>query len=148
LLSVLVLNAALVKFKQAKLMPLVVLLIFLLNLNPTGVLESLQKPLFEGDSSVYRNQIAVVDYVYGEAGGKDFKYVVYTPPLHDYTYQYLFSWYGQNKYGYKPLIQAGTAYFILEPDYEHTDRLTSWLEERKEDGKIIKEEDVIGGVVV
>lgn len=127
---------------------LIALVIFLINLNPIALKDSLTKPLWEGDASVYRNQVAVIDYIYKQAQGKDFKYVVYTPPLYDYTYQYLFLWYGPNKYHYSPIKQSKLAYFILEPDLQYPWRLTDWLKSRAGDGKIIKSEKVKGGIIV
>lgn len=127
---------------------LIASIVFLINLNPFAVIESLRKPMWEGDAAVYRNQLAVIDYIYKNAGGKKFKYVVYTPTVHDYPYRYLFIWYGPKKYHYSPSIDGSLFYFILEPDYEHPFRLLDWLEERKSDGKIIKSEVIKGGIVV
>ena len=55
-----------------------------------------------GDASVYKNQIAVVDYIYSQSQGKIFNTAVYSPSLIDYNYQYLFLWYGSKIYGYQP----------------------------------------------
>ena len=128
---------------------LLLCLVFWANLKPHQILTGLKKPLWEGDASVYRNQLAVLDYIYGEADGEDFKYIVYTPPLHDYTYRYLFSWYGEKQYAYVPVQEKARLFFlILEPDYQFPQRLEDWLEERRGDGKIVKEEVVKGGIVV
>lgn len=129
-------------------MPIVALIIFLINLNPIALAQNYNKPLWEGDSSVYRNQLAVIDYVYKHANKKEFKYVVYTPPIYDFSYQYLFKWYGPKKYHYSPLSQSNLAYFILEPDLQYPSRLSDWLKQREKDGKIIKEEKVKGGIIV
>lgn len=126
----------------------ILVLLLLINLNPLALIQSFTKPLWEGDAAVYRNQLAVIDYVYQEAAGKPFKYVVYTPPVYDYTYQYLFNWYGPKIYHYSPQAQANLAYFILEPDYQDPSRLRNWLTQRKADGKIIKSEKVKGGIIV
>lgn len=123
-------------------------IIFILNLNPGTLINSFNKPLWEGDASVYRNQLAVIDYVYSQAKGREFKYVTYTPPVYDYTYQYLFNWYGKKRYHYQPKIQAKLAFFILEPDLQHPSRLNNWLKQREKDGKIIKEEKIKGGIIV
>ncbi len=124
------------------------ILIFLIQLNPVNIINTLSKPVFAGDASVYRNQVAVIDYVYRAAAGKQFKYVVYTPPVHDYTYQYLFEWYGQKKYKYEPAEKSKLAFFILEPDPENPKRLTDWLAARVGDGHIILTKDVKAGIVV
>lgn len=127
---------------------LILLVVAVINLNPVNLTKSLNKPIWEGDASVYRNQVAVIDYVYKQAHGKEFKYVVYTPPLYDYTYRYLFMWYGPKIYHYSPVVQSNLAYFILEPDFQYPSRLTDWLKLREGDGKIIKEEKIKGGIIV
>lgn len=129
----------------------VVVLVFLLwiNLNPIEQLSNLKNPLWEGNAAVYRNQIAVIDYIYSNASGKRFNYVTYTPPIYDYTYQYLFSWYGKNKYGYVPDHEKKKLFFlIIESDNQYPFRLTDWFNVRKDDGKILKEEIVKGGIRV
>lgn len=136
------------KFSNFKIVYLVLIVIFLLNFNPLKEINNFFLPRWEGNISLYRNQLAVVDYVYKEAKGKDFKYVVYTPPVHDYTYQYLFQWYGPREYNYSPNIEANTAFFIIEPDPGYEDRPKWWLKDRENDGKIIKSETLKGGVVV
>lgn len=127
---------------------LIVLVFFLINLNPITLYQNLTKPLWVGDASVYRNQLAVIDYVYGQANGKSFKDVVYTPPVHDYTYQYLFKWYGPAKYHYLPNNNSSLAYFILEPDLQYPSRLIDWLKSREKDGKVIKTEKLKSGIIV
>jgi hypothetical protein len=131
-----------------KLVGIIVIVVFLINLNPYSLIQNLNKPLWEGDASVYRNQVAVIDYVYKQAAGRPFKYVVYTPPLYDYTYQYLFNWYGQKKYHYMPQVEANLAFFIIEPDTQYEWRLRDWLTQREADGRIIRSEDVKGGITV
>src|SRR3989344_669905 len=119
-----------------------------INFNPISFVRSLNEPLWEGDASVYRNQLKVVDYVYRDAGARPFKYLVYTPPIHDYSYQYLFKWYGPTRFKLSPDVRAKLAYFILEPDFEQPVRLTNWLGDKKSYGKILKEEKVAGGITV
>ncbi len=127
---------------------IIILVIVLINFNPISFVSDLKKPIFTGDASVYRNQLQVVDYVYNQAKGNKFKYVVYTPPIFDYTYQYLFSWYGPKKYGYKPSEKSNLAFFILEPDYESPQRLSDWLKLREGDGKIVKSTKLPSGIIV
>lgn len=127
---------------------LILIVLLIININSFSIIQTFQKPLWEGDASVYRNQVGVVDYIYGESKGNAFKYVAYTPPVFDYTYQYLFKWYGPGKYKYSPDSEARTAYFIIEPDLGYPDRPKWWLEARKNDGKIIKSQTLKGGIVV
>ena len=101
----------------------------------------------DADLSTYKSHISIVDRVYALAGERDFKYVVYTPPVHDYTYRYLFRWYGPKKYGYSPKDISETAFFIIEPDPNQA-RRQDWIQERKGDGEIIKEELLRNGVII
>lgn len=125
------------------------LILFWINLNPIQILENIRKPVWEGNAAVYRNQIAVVDYIYGEAGGQSFKYIAYTPAVHDYNYRYLFSWYGKKKYGYSPSNKNPQVFYvILEPDHDLPFRLKDWLKIREKDGEVIEEKLVKGGIIV
>lgn len=54
------------------------------------------------DPSLFKNEIAAIDYVYKYANGQNFKVYAYLPSVYDYPYQYLFWWYGQKRYGYIP----------------------------------------------
>lgn len=47
-------------------------------------------------------QKKVVDWIYKDARGRPFSVFVYTPPIYDFHYQYLFWWYGKKKYDYWP----------------------------------------------
>lgn len=144
-ISILVLGQKLKTYKPSL---IILTVVIILNLNPVSLFENFSKPLWVGDASVYRNQLEAVDYVYKQANGKEFKYVVYTPPLFDYTYQYLFIWYGPNKYHYLPKIQSNLAFFILEPDLQNPKRLTDWLNSRSGDGKIVKTEKLKSGIII
>lgn len=58
------------------------------------------------DPSLYKNEIAAIDYVYKKAEGKNFKVYTYLPSIVDYPYQYLIWWYGLKEYGYLPIDYA------------------------------------------
>ena len=75
-------------------------------------LHDLGKP--NTDPSLYKNEIAAIDYVYEYANGKNFKVYTYLPSVYDYPYQYLFWWYGQKRYGYIP---GEYAYSPNKPQY-------------------------------
>lgn len=66
------------------------------------------------DPSLYKNEIAAIDYVYKRAAGQNFKVYTFMPSVYDYPYQYLFWWYGRKKYGYIP---AEYAYAPNKPQY-------------------------------
>jgi hypothetical protein len=123
--------------------------LFWINVKPIQAITDLQKPLWEGDASVYRNQLAVVDYIYNEASGKRFEITTYSPAVFAYPYDYLFSWYGPKKYHYARTLGHEKLFFIIiEPNPQYPTLLKDWLKTREKDGKIIKEQKVKGGIIV
>lgn len=54
------------------------------------------------DASLLVNEIKAIDWVYQKAEGQGFYEYNYLPSVYDYPYQYLFWWYGRQKYGYLP----------------------------------------------
>lgn len=102
------------------------------------------------DPSNMATELKTVDLVYALAGGQAFKVYSYLPSIYDYTYQYLFWWYGTEKYGYQPSdisylpgqpeyiknnnnywLKKGTApglstFLIIQNDPDHPDRLIKW----------------------
>ncbi len=66
------------------------------------------------DPSLFKNEIAAVDFVYKRAKGANFKVYTYLPSVYDYPYQYLFWWYGKKTYGYIP---EEYAYLPNKPKY-------------------------------
>ncbi len=121
----------------------------LINLQPIQLIKSYQQPLYIGDASVYRNQLAVLDLVYQKAHGQPFNEIVYTPPIYDYPYQYLFSWYGPRVYHYAPSIKKEKLLFvIIEPDTEHPTLLLDWIKLREHDGVIRQEWKLKSGITI
>ncbi len=137
-------------FKKNMLVGIVVLVLYLLFLlKPLDIIKNIQAPLWEGNAAVYRNQTAVLDYIYKDANGRKFNYIVYTPAVHDYPYQYLFSWYGIKQYGYIPSKEAKDLFYvIIEPDPGYEGRVKDWLKIRQNDGKVVKEKVIKGGIKV
>lgn len=66
------------------------------------------------DPSLFKNEIAAIDYVYKYAKNKNFKVYTYLPSVIDYPYQYLIWWYGLKQFGYLP---ADYAYAPNKFDY-------------------------------
>lgn len=129
---------------------LVILIVYLVLLSGPNVLAaSYKEPNFIGNAAVYRNQLSAIDYVYQQAGGHNFNYIAYTPPQIEYTWRYLFWWYGRKKYGFEPVQKRQERFYvIIEPDPGYERRITMWLEVRKNDGKIVKEETLPSGIMV
>lgn len=126
----------------------VVIILSIINLNPINNIYEFFNTGLVGDASVYRNQIQIVNYVYQKAKSREFKINVYTPPVFDYTYKYLFLWYGNNKYKTQPNNKAKLDFYIIEPDPGFSDRIKAWLTYRKNDGKIINIKKFKSGITV
>lgn len=132
-----------------KVVALVFVIFIFINARPIGIYKSIKEPLFKGDAAVFRNQIKVLDALYQGAHGEKFNYVAYTPPLYTYTWDYLFSWYGEKKYGYGPDKETEKIfYLIIEPEFEHPERLENWFKIRENDGKFVKKEIIAGGIIL
>lgn len=52
--------------------------------------------------SILATELAVVDWIYANRENDGFKAYTYMPARRDYPYQYLFWWYGRQKYGFVP----------------------------------------------
>ena len=66
------------------------------------------------DPSNLHNMLTVVDKVYGAADNQAFNVYSYLPSVYDYSYQYIFWWYGTRKYGYQP---TKISYLPNVPEY-------------------------------
>lgn len=134
------------QFSKELAVSLGVLLVFL---NGYEVVSHFPKPSDTGDASYYRNHLAVVDFIFTHADGEPFNTITYTPPVHDYTYRYLFKWYGQQEYGYVPSSKNVEAFYVIvEPDYELPERRGQWIRDRSVDGVNIREENFDGDIIV
>lgn len=94
---------------------------------------------FEGNHSVYRNQLKIIDEIYKDAASQPFNVVVYEPTTFSYSWDYQFSWYGNKTYGKLPVsneVKQSLVYYIIEPD-SIEGRRGKWLKERDGDGEII-----------
>lgn len=127
---------------------ILILIIFWFTVSPVNQILAFKKPLWQGDSSVYRNQINVINYIYRKAHGRHFSFQVYTPPVIPYTYEYLFSWYGKKYFGYIPTSRSKLLFYIIETDYRFPFRRLAWLNLRKGDGHIIKTIILQGNIIV
>lgn len=142
--------ALMVLVRKNKLFGIITAIVLMtISVRPINIVNNVQNSMWEGNAAVYRNQLAVIDYIYTDARGREFNYIAYTPVLHDFTYQYLFSWYGKSKYGYVPTRETQELFYvILEPDPGYEGRLSDWLKVREGDGVILNEKLIKGGISV
>ena len=98
--------------------------------------------------TTFDGQLKVVDWIYKDAGEKDFNFDVYVPPVVPYEWTYLFRWYGNSTYGRLPVEKnIPLLYTVYQVDAYHPERLGAWLERQKGIGSVVNEER-FGGIIV
>ena len=103
----------------------------------------------EGGPTTYKNEIGAIDWIYQDARGEPFGLFVYTPPVYDYAYQYLFWWRGEKKYGYLPnKSKKNLFYLIIEPDPERPWGPAGWKETVIKTGDIAKKVILPGKITI
>ncbi len=78
------------------------------------------------------NQKSTIDWIYKDAGNRDFNVDVYVPPVIPYAYDYLFKWLGTEVY--KKIPQDNVVpllYTVSEADPDHPDRVKAWSDRQK-----------------
>ncbi len=77
----------------------------------------------------YSDELATIDDIYKEADGQPFSFQSYTIPYWtQQAWQYLFWFYGKEKYGYEPISQnAKTLFVIIQDDPSSKQYQNDWL---------------------
>lgn len=57
---------------------------------------------YSPDPTMLYNELSVLDWIYTHNDDDGFNVYIYTDRFYDYPYQYLFWWYGREKYGFMP----------------------------------------------
>jgi len=126
----------------------IVFLGFFLTHNLTNLKAYLTTTGKEPEAIILSNQKEAIDWVYKNAGEREFNVDSYVPPVISYSYDYLFKWLGTTKYKKLSLdSQTPLLYTLYEVDPPHPERLQAWLDRQKGIGKIVKEE-TFGGITV
>ena len=129
-----------------KFLPFLILLIWVAK---TVTSPSLYVRKDEGGPTTYKNEIAAIDWIYQDAKGEPFGIFVYTPPVYDYAYQYLFWWRGTRKYGYlADKSKERLFYLIIEPDSERPFASKGWKETVIQTGKVIQKVVLPGQITI
>lgn len=88
-----------------------------------------------------RSQLWAIDWIYKDSQEKDFNVDVYVPPVIPYAYDYLFKWYGDQKYNRQPIEKrVDLLYTLYEQDTQHPNLLESWLKRQESIGQVIRKE--------
>lgn len=93
-----------------------------------------------GVGILLRDQIGAIDWIYQDVQERDFNLDIYVPPVIPYAYDYLFKWYGENKYHRQPVAnRASFLYTLFENDTSNPKRFRVWLENENAATKVISE---------
>lgn len=154
------------KVRSLRILLLLVGLVFLYSwINPRGLAAGLRGEA--GSVGALREQKQVLDYIYRSAGGQQFSYFAYTPPVYDYIWRYDFWWYGKSRYGYfpqnfqmgvpllgigkqgaPPREDEGLFFLIIEPDSEKPWAPLGWQKSFIKVGKTEERREFPSGIVV
>jgi len=103
---------------------------------------------YGGDAKI-EGKIDALDFIYKDAGGKEFGLLVFTPPIYTYAYDYLVWWYGQRKYNYHPYNEKkGLFYLLIQRDSSKPWSHIGWLETVIRDGIVVWEKELPSGFIV
>jgi 4-amino-4-deoxy-L-arabinose transferase-like glycosyltransferase len=120
----------------------------LITKNMTAYKEQYFVSLDDPTKTSYYGQIKSIDWIYKDAGSRDFNFDVYVPPVVPYEFNYFFKWYGNLKYGRTPIEKnISLLYTIYEVDAFNPERLEAWMKRQETIGRVIKEQR-FGGIVV
>ena len=132
---------------------LIVLFFALTFLNVFVFLQNqyLQKYPQLNSAGLYKNQEAVVQWVYKDAGNGKFGYFVYTPEIFTHGMDYLFYWYGKNNT--KTVFENQKdkiTYLILYPHLANDNGAYAFWKKNviRTNGKILLTKNFYGGIIV
>jgi hypothetical protein len=135
------------KFKLGKVFLIYFIYIFLSN--NAAVLKFKLIDKGDGPNSIsFWAQREAIDWIYKDAGGRNFNVDVYVPPVIPYAYDYLFKWLGTTKYKKEPVSEnIPLLYLLYEQDNNNSERLDAWLARQKGIGKV-ESASRFGGIIV
>jgi hypothetical protein len=142
----------LLKTAYGKIIVIMTLLLLFLpalqKLQADYIFRTQQKLISDGS---YRNQLAVVDYIFKDAGSEKFGYFVYSPQVFTYGMDYLLWWRGKYYYGYLPESQKkNTFYLIMYPPLAHDNGAHAfWIKNTiRTKSKVVERKIFQGDIVV
>lgn len=102
-----------------------------------------------GGTAKIKGKIDAIDFIYKDAGSKDFGLLVFTPPVYTYAYDYLLQWYAEKKYGYVPPKEKKQKFYLLmESDSLKPTSHIGWQKTVVVDGEIEKEIKLPSGFII
>ncbi|QQS38650.1 glycosyltransferase family 39 protein [Candidatus Woesebacteria bacterium] len=86
-----------------------------------------------------KNDLKIVDYIFSDSAGNDFKYNYFTVPYwKSEAWEYLFTWKGQTEYGYLPSVNdTKIFYVIIEPDDSQPQLSLNWYKDLNRNSNLV-----------
>ncbi len=102
-----------------------------------------------GGTAKIRGKVDAIDYIFHDAGSKDFGLFFFTPPVYTYAYDFVNWWRGSSKYGYVPPQEKKHIFYLLaEPDPEKPWTYKGWMETAITGGTVVSRVKLPSGFVV
>lgn len=106
-------------------------------------------PPNDGGFAKVRGKLSAIEYIYKDSGGKDFNFLIFTPPVLTDAYDYLVWWYGSRNYNYIPgKEKAGVFYLLIEPDGSNPWSYKGWLETVVKTGTVLETVNHPSGLII
>ncbi|EKD79710.1 MAG: hypothetical protein ACD_40C00335G0005 [uncultured bacterium] len=116
-------------FQDRFLAPLAIIVLVVFGFTNLPILKNFLNTGINGPNSItIKNQLDSLDWIYNQSKGQPFNVDIYVPPVIPYSYDYLFRWYGQKKFGYQPSDDPQSLTYLLfevDPDSE---RFHQWYD--------------------
>lgn len=144
-LIALLLNVAMSQKKLALPIKVFLLILVLVNFNP-----QLFSPFslnWQGDSSVYRNQKNVMDYL-ADLKPQNYSIYAYSPAILDYPFDYLIYWYQKRGLIRKPTNNQNLLFLIIRDDDKHTYLSSGWYGDKTKDRTTLLERREFPGQLI
>lgn len=103
----------------------------------------------DGGNAKMKGKKDAIDYIYKDAGNREFGFLVFSPPVYTYPYDYAIQWYGAKQYKYIPHNEKkGLFYLLIEVDPSKPWSYKGWLETVIKDGRIIDTVNLPSGLII
>ena len=136
-----------------KVLPQIIVLIFISISFPQAFPNIIKTFVYDykdyGGTAKIAGKKNAMDYIYKDAGKKEFNLLIFSPPVYIYPYDYLLWWYGSKKYGFVPgNKKEGTFYLLMEPDSSKPWSHKGWLETVIKEGEVVWEKKLPSGFII
>lgn len=102
-----------------------------------------------GGTQKIQGKREAMEYIFHDASGTPFGLLVFTPPVYTYPYDYVAWWLGTSKYGYVPVSEKISPFYLLiEPDPVQPWSYKGWLETVVVSGTTVWQKTLPSGFII